>query len=426
MSAHSLEKRPNKYYNWIFFTISSILILRTLYIDIRSYQYTDWGGFCDYLYNYSGGFIRRGLTGEILFFLKDVLSIPPLVTCVVTSIIGYLILTFYVIYKFNEKGYYWGILLMGFMLGGILIFDLAAWRRDYIEMTLFLAIIYAFKKIRITKWLILSNCISTFGILLHEASFFFMVPVCIFLTNVRLHNMYKSAIVWLPATAAFLACCFYKGNAEMYNILIDTARTSCPEAFVNGEIPNILTFISRDTTDVIWLHIWLNFTQPFYGLPIPVGVITFFYFIYVPYITLAMLKTFSRTMTSNKSLGVLLSLIGFQFVCLLPMFTILSCDLCRVCFYWIMSSLLVWLTIDKREIRVMFIQQYNHLSNWITTKILSLRLSQNKVLLAFCVIFIGVTFYIRQPIPIISSSPAGVITKTVLLAVNKIIIILNI
>lgn len=426
MLSHSVEKDPDRVYKWIFVAVTSVLVLRTLYLGVRAFQYPYWADFSDYLYNYSGGFIRRGLTGEILIFLKNTFSISPLTTCVVTSLMGYFALAYFIISKFREKGYFWGMLIMGFMLGGVLIFDLAALRRDYIEMALFLAIICLFNKIRCSRWLLFSNLIAIFGILLHEATFFFIVPVCVLLTNVRLHNIFKSAVMWLPATLAFVACCIWKGNAEMYGPIIDTARTLCPEKFANGVVPAALTFIEKGTTDVFWFHIWVNFTQPLCGLPIPVGLITVFYFFYVPYITIAMLKVFSRPGVSNKSLGALMSLIGFQFVCLLPMFTILSCDICRVCFYWIMSSLIVWLTLGESEIESMFFPKYNRISKKLVVKMMAPRLARNRPLLTFCAMCIGVTFWVREPISIIRSCPVGTVASTVKLAVNKIAPILNI
>lgn len=425
MLSHSLEKEPDKIYKWIFWGVTVILILRTLYLGIRAYQYPYWHDFSDYLYNYSGGFIRRGLTGEILLFLRNAFSIPPLTTCVVSSLIAYFVLVWYVVSKFREKGLFWGILISGFMLGGILIFDLSALRRDYIEMSLFLAIIWLYNKVKCSEWLLISNLIAIFAILLHEATFFFMVPICALLTNTKVRNPIKSALAWLPAILAFMACCFWKGNPEMSGPLIATAKTLSPEIFPDGVIPNSLMFIGKDAADVFKFHIYVNFTEPFCGRPIPVGLITVFYFLYVPYITVAMLKVFSRPAPSDKSLCSLMSLIGFQFICLLPMFTILSCDVCRVCFYWIMSSLIVWLSIAENEIDTMFYPKYNRLCHNLVMKMMKPRLSRNKLFLTFCIMFIGVTFYIRGPISIMHSCPAWTAASTVELALNRIVTFLN-
>lgn len=413
-------KNGDRTYNFVFCAVGLVIIFKTLFLGIRIYQEPYWGDFGDYLYNYSGGFIRRGLTGEILIFLKERFSASPLMVCYVTSIMGYAIVAYYVLSKFRTKGLGPAILITGFTLGSVFIFGFAPMRRDYIELALFIAIIWSYRRLKTSQWLVLSNIIAILGILLHEATFFFMVPVCILLTVTRLHGIVKACAAWLPSIIAFAICCIYKGDAEMYVRIVDAAQALAPDAFAGGAVPGALPYIGKSTDEVFAFHIGMNFTDRIYGLPLPVGIVTVFYFVYVPFITIAALKVFSRRSPGARRLGALLSLIGFQFIFLLPMFTVLSCDICRVCLYWVMSSLIVWLTLGEEDVEALFGDRYNQLCRKTVVGMLSPRVARSKILLAFCVLFIGVTFYRRQPMDMALSSPAGSAVWTVTQVFEKV------
>lgn len=399
----------DKSYKFIYLSITILLATKALYSAIKSLVVSNWGNYADYLFNYSGGFIRRGLIGELLIFLKDTFSISPLVVAYIISVTGYIIVAWFVISRFKKEGYGLNVLIMGFTLGGILIFGIEAMRRDYIELSLLIAIIWSFKRLSTYQWVILSNLIAVFAIMMHEASFFFIVPLCILLSNIRIHNIFKSVAFWIPSIIVFGLCCLRKGDSEMFSQVIATAQSLAPEAFVDGNTPGLLTFIEKSMAETFKFHIQINFTEPISHISIPVGIITVFYFIYVPCITIAMLKAFSPSNIGNRRIASLLSLIGFQFICLIPMFTVLSCDIARVSLYWIMSAIIVWLILNDREIESMFPVRYIHRIQWLTDKMLTARIIRDKVILTFCALCIGVTFYLRQPKPVISSSPAGAV-----------------
>lgn len=396
-------------YKFIYLSITILLTAKALYSAIKSLIVSNWGNFADYLYNYSGGFIRRGLSGELLIFLKDTFSISPLVVAYTISVTGYIIVAWFVISRFKKEGYGLNVLIMGFTLGGILIFGIDAMRRDYIELSLLIAIAWTFKRLVTYQWIILSNIVAVLAIIMHEASFFFIVPICVLLTNIRINNIFKSSALWIPSLAIFALCCIRKGDSIMFSDIIATAHSLAPEAFIDGKVPHLLNFIEKGTIETFKLHLYRNYTEPFFHTGIPVGIITLFYFLYAPFITIAMLKAFSPSNISNRRISSLLSLIGFQFICLIPMFTVLSCDIARVSLYWIMSAIIVWLILNEREIESMFPVRYIHRMQYFTDRMLSARIIYNKLILTFCALCIGVTFYMRQPKPMIVSSPAGAI-----------------
>lgn len=406
MESRQMHSR-HRLYQLVCLSIAVFLAVKTLFFAARSLLTSYWGNMVDYLYNYSGGFIRRGLGGELLLFLNDVFSIPPLVAAYIISVAGYVVVAWFVISRFKKEGYGLNVLIMGFTLGGIVIFEIGNMRRDYLELSLLIAIVWSFKRLPVCRWVVLSNLIAVTAILLHEAAFFFIVPVCILLTNTRVRNILKSVVFWIPSLAAFGLCCIRKGDSAMYPQLIATAQSLAPEAFVDGAVPYLLCFVKTGVVETFKFHLRMNYIDSFSHTGIPVGFITIFYFLYVPYMTMAMLKAFSTSDIGSRRMSSLLSLLGFQFLCLTPMFTVLSCDIVRVSLYWTMSAMIVWLVLDDQEVGSMFPAGYVHRIQSLADKMLALRLVGNRAILTLCALCIGVTFFSRQPREIIKSSPAG-------------------
>lgn len=397
----------DRFYNFVFLGVASLLLLWSCAVMVYAIAHANWMNYVDYLYNYGGGFIRRGLTGEILFLITDLTGIPPLITSYLLSILGYLIVAWFVIVQFRKKGYALNVLIMGFMLGGIFILSINEVRRDYIEMAIFIGIMTCYRKFTLTKWVLCSNVCSVVAILLHEAVFFFMIPILILVTNIKLKNLIKSVCMWLPSVFVFLLCCYYKGSQEMLPAICEPIRVYAPEVFDNGDVPWLLSFIGKDTEDVLRLHIRFNFTQPFSRyLLIPAAFITLFYWVYIPYITICMIKVFNENGLSNSRQKSLFLLIIFQFIVLLPMFTLLSCDILRVSIYWILSSTIVWLVLTDGEIDAMFLSRFNDFGRRITVCCFNRRLP-GKMALTLCMLFIGICNYSRTPVGILYDAPAA-------------------
>ncbi len=395
----------DRFYDAVFIGVAAITLLWACLGAAVAIKYSIWSSYVDYLYNYAGGFIRRGLTGEILFFVTDLTGIPPLITSYALSITGYVIVAWFTIASFRKHGYALNVLIMGFMLGGILVLSVDCWRRDYIEMAIFIGIMSSCKRLSTAWWVVLGNICAVVAILLHEAAFFFIVPVCVLVTNIRLNSIIKAVGLWIPSIVAFLLCCYYKGTPETLAAVCGPIREYVPGVFADGGTPYLLSFIGMDTEWVLRLHIRYNFLQPFSRyLPIPAVFFTIFYLMYIPYITVCMIKVFNRNGLDDTRQKSLVSLILFQFIMLLPMFTLLSCDILRVGMYWMMSSVVVWLVWDDREIGAMFPSRFNSVSGRISAWCFN-RWLPGKMALTLCMLFIGVSGYSRTATGILYCSP---------------------
>ncbi len=176
--------------------------------------------------------------------------------------------------------------------------------------------------------------------------------------------------------------------------ILKRAAIYAPEAFENGHIPYLLQFIGRSTEDVIKLHIRYNFIglTNIWFLTIPCGIFTLFYYIFIPYITITMLMVFTPKKIGLEKISGLLRIIVFQFICLLPMWTVLSCDIVRVSVYWIMSSLQIWLILNEMEINNMFFNRYNILIKKTAQKVF-FSWVPNKFILTVLALCIGITLF---------------------------------
>lgn len=402
----------NKWYNILFVCIYSVLgifALMRLFADmLYGWRHVTY---YDFLYNYGGGFIRRGLTGEIIFFFQLYLGIPPLVTICVSSLTAYILLSYILLRNFSQKEYSPIVLFMGFVLGSAVIYQFNIMRRDYIELALFTITLLAFNKLPISKWLMLGNLLMTFAIALHEATFLFSIPILIAISNTVYKNIWKSIFYWLSSIAMFSACCYFKGTPEMYNAIIERAASNVPSAFSDNANLYLLSFVNRSAIDTFRFHIETNFLsiQHIGFLSVPAFALTLLYCLFIPYMTIAILMVFTPSKISNISICNFISIILFQFACLWPMWTILSCDLARVAVYWIVSSLLVWLIIPEQLCSKMLLPSLNKMSLLIS-RCVSSRLP-NKLTLIYIVLFVGIIDVSRNVFDIFHYSPIGHLLK---------------
>lgn len=335
--------------------LAKFLMLFTLSRDIYN------SGFADYLYNYGGGFIRRGLSGEILFLVNDYLHIPPVIFCNTISVLCFGILAYFIIRHFRREGLGWYVLLGSFALESISVYGIDFMRRDYMELALMLAILTLHRKMRFTPWLIAGNAIAIFALLLHEATFFFMIPALVLITNLRTGNILKATAAWLPAIAVFLICCLFKGTPEQQQPIIDAINYHFPGLLNEENIPWALQFIGMDSSKVFKLHIEYNITAMPHRLPIPAFAFTLFLICYVFYMAIAMPLAFARKTIAPNTRNALARILIIQLICLLPMFLLLSCDISRICVYWVISSYIVYLSLPHDQIDLMFRPRYNQI-----------------------------------------------------------------
>lgn len=105
--------------------------------NLNNYNYSE------FLINFQGGFVRRGLLGEFLYQTYKIADIPISQTILILSLIFFLFVLYFFFRKFRERNYCWWILLSPLVLG----MSTYMVRKDYILYTILIGTLYLLRKL---------------------------------------------------------------------------------------------------------------------------------------------------------------------------------------------------------------------------------------------------------------------------------------
>lgn len=335
----------------------------------RSWEISDW------MINYEGGFVRRGLCGEILYLFYSWHPYPMRDVILIINITVFVIFLWLVIRLFLKEGWSFVILFSTFFLGPVLL-DCFWIRRDYLALLVTWGIFYFYYRYthqRNWLFLFLMQVLSIFTLLLHEASFFFTFPVLFvhfyFKAYQKSYSVRKSLciaiLLLVPALLVMCLVCVCKGDQFIANA-IWTSWKPCMESFPLGddvtEIGEGVKALVWDTTETFKKHMEINYLNHFYK-SIPSFPVTILNFAFIYYLLTRMntvnlrwnvLRAFDRIQLSNILL--------LQFVFMLPLFTVLSCDFGRTIPYWTFSTLFAFHFFkDDKRIFPKFLSRFSQL-----------------------------------------------------------------
>lgn len=166
---------------------NGIFMLLLLYSVIRrivlGYTKEDWN-IAEWLINYQGGFVRRGLTGQALFDLYNHFEISPYTVILLISGLAFVGLVVFFVINFRKRGLHLSILLYPFFLGGLIIDNIWV-RKDVVIVLIFILLIY------LATWnsasskktgagilkLFALNMVFSLGLLIHEELGFLAFPI---------------------------------------------------------------------------------------------------------------------------------------------------------------------------------------------------------------------------------------------------------
>lgn len=166
----------------------------------------------EFLINYEGGFVRRGLLGQILLYLCRGTGWSPIVVIYVFCITVFVFCFLFFIVQFQRKRLNWWILLSPFMFG----LALEIIRKDYLTFMLFIIMLYCVRKPNIS----LLNYIWTLimmisGVVIYEPFIFYGIPLILLLLWRNCNNLVLSIAAVLVALTTFCLMSYFKGNADM-------------------------------------------------------------------------------------------------------------------------------------------------------------------------------------------------------------------
>lgn len=379
-----------------------IAILLNLWIrSIRTgYAKESWL-ITDFLINYQGGFVRRGLPGEILLSLYRHTGLHPYHLIIVTCILAYALLIGFFVRKFIAGGYPVFTLPFVFFIGNPLISDFWV-RKDVLLMLFFISVIH-FSSRKNHPRLIAINLLLILGLLTHESIGFFSLPVlCLILAvkrgnpavraaRSRLKSLVVAALQLSPSIVAFGCVLHFKGSPSVSEIIWNSWKpvTFPVQSEVDGGVPAAIDALSWPLEKGLSLMslTFRNFRDDIYA-----PLAWFFILVLVYYIltnTDSMnfkLLTYRSTTKFNKTN--LSNILIFQFVTVIPLF-VLAWDYGRWVFYWVLSAFAIMLVVPEKDLSALFPDRLSAFSASLN-RVLDAFFSKSKSFLFLLCILIGV------------------------------------
>lgn len=361
---NTLEKRENKrlftVMNGLFAGYIFLRIIERIILAWNDYnRYASSWGITEYMVNYQGGFVRRGLVGELLYQLSLVIpQVDPRWYMVLISggSLG-LVLCFF-ISKFRAHGLCWWILPLNVCLMGA--YDLI--RKDFLCAMLVIWMLQLFAQ----NWRGPVRCgivmlLLAISLNVHECIFFMIGPILmlLFLQDKGMSIICRICGSLLPV-AMMVWVCLHKGDAAVAE-KIWNSWGGIADAFNDGIPKGTIASIGWDTKYALEYHVKENFltrslfAYGWYSKPILWCVVLIFT------LNILFLHRRSEKLSISADVHRMLGILVFQFISLLPMFTVLSCDSSRICFYWLVSSFAVYFCIPAEVLNNAFPSFYKKL-----------------------------------------------------------------
>lgn len=352
------RQTSNKSVN-IVVSLSLILyFITSLWNTISYFVYlkSPFNTFCysEFLINFQGGFVRRGLLGEILYRIYLFIPFPIIITITVLSLIAFLFILSYFIYQFHKQKYCWWIIFSPLFLGMTFYFI----RKDYLLYAILIGGLYILRSAsdsinkRIFAFLLLS-----LGLFLHEAFIFFCFPIyALLLLSLKNHRYTNYTLIVLPIII-FLVLCKFKGSTDIAISITNSWNNVLPGSPLSYTANNSIGALGWESIDTFLFHLRTNASTGRFGIILIPLVILAAYYMFTNFFSLFNQHSDQNTNTSRLCISLLYSI---SILCLLPMFTVLSCDIGRVFQYSAVSTFAAFLILPNNMIIDIFPKWYKH------------------------------------------------------------------
>ena len=302
--------------------ICFVAIYSFVYIpDYETYEISDW------MINYEGGFVRRGLIGQCLLWANHIHSFDIRYAIVLIEALFY-VLFLYLIFKIFNK-YKWS--LLGAMFPIVCsTTSLTVYRRDFMMLCLcYLSykLFFRYLKDNGINSLIISIMIMSVSITIYEPIFFVMVPVLVLQYWNKKKNIINSLFIFLIPILCMVLSCIFRGTDNQVN---DIWQSWLPylSQYVDIQNENIgfaIQFLGLTNQEVFSLHYECTFrdNMPLWTIITLIIVFSLAYFLctYVPSVYRE-----GKRLCENIDKYEISKILLFQLFIQLPIFTLLSCD----------------------------------------------------------------------------------------------------
>lgn len=379
------------YIELLLVTFFSYRLIATIVGDIQfDHTYADFN-ISDWLINYQGGFIRRGLIGEILYRLYQVHPFS-----VKSAIIGIDIIAFIAFAALSVCAFIrgkWSLLPLLFPLACV-DSGIVKYRRDFLVLLLIYGLyvlFFQFYTNRKRLYLVLLEILMVLSILIYEPTFFLVVPVLGIITYCNTKGtvghklLYTLGLFALPVlTMSFV--CLWKGDPNQAQLIWDSWQplfAAYPEAgFDPAQIGLGVEFLGHGLKETMSFHAEMLFGYPhFFTTDAMLGnllMILLYVMIYILITRVPVVNFRQRELTQNRHAATLSTLFLIQIIVMIPMLTVLSCDIGRTIPYCMYTAFFLTSYLDKHGIDIRWLGIIHNASEKIQGWI-----AQNKILSSY-------------------------------------------
>lgn len=350
--------------NQSLYRIVFVLMILVLFWDISvgiydyfigKYSYKD-DVICEWLINYEGGFVRRGLIGQLLYWIYQICPYSVSDVIVYLFFLGTGLLTVLLVKLFVDRGMSLFILPFPVCLFTFWGYRFMISRRDawMLILAYFLFRMYnEFIHSRSQRYLIGMNLLIVLGVLIHESFIIIAFPIVFFhfLYFQRHDHMIRSVLIWIPAILAPVAiiCLGSRQAVPAITASWESLFTQNPlgEPFALDEIYyeyltqslSLNYIIDRLNTSWLSCGVWI----------IPRWVLNLYVFVAVYYLV-TQLNIINLGWNKSKMIDSiqLSNIVIFQFLCILPDMLFMSDDMARNITNWVVTSLLFFVIFDSK------------------------------------------------------------------------------
>lgn len=283
----------------------------------------------EFLINFEGGPVRRGLLGQLMLWLTQLTGLSPIPFINLLAISAYVAFTLWMLRRTRRTGWSWWLALSPLMCGYVN--DVI--RKDYLQLLLLVPILAMCARQRLTAMRCAAiTALLILELLLHEAFIFWgaPLPLLVMLTD-RRHR--RAGIVCTTLVViTFLLQCRFHGSLAVTERIVASWQQAWPAA--TSLSPHIFGGIDWEILPTIDLHLHNNFYDPTLGWGLIGARI-------VAFIINGLLVTqfagaFGPGAGTDAGRGLTVRVTRLYLmlaVCMLPLFTVLSCDFSRLYLY---------------------------------------------------------------------------------------------
>ena len=290
----------------------------------------------EFLVNFSGGFVRRGLLGEILYDISQATGISPYPLILGISIICLAFVVTFFLKAFVKRDMNWWIVLSPMFCGFLLYFV----RKDFMMYALLIVVLLMLRRWRGNPWNIAAVCaLSIFGLMLHEAYLFWAIPLTVLAIYAVSHSLVAATVSALAFLGCFGVLSVFKGDASNVTAIMASWNSlgvgleTCGTSIKALEWESVNTFL---------YHLRANFhAMGATGAEGWLGVVVRPMFFMVTYYFISNFSWVFRKKGTDFNEDDRTNLSAVYLLCaltMLPMFTVLSCDYSRLYQYLFVSA----------------------------------------------------------------------------------------